>query len=328
MGQLLFSFGGRGQEVALLLHLRREGGGDGCLEAHFATCHRVDEPEAAGVKHEPLAGIGLRAILRIAGDGVTDGFHLCTDLVLAPRFEGEFHEGVAAVGLQDAVVCDGFFAVHGIGAIDLHAAVFGEVVHERIFWGGGRALDDGHVGAARDNRGPVVAHLLLHALVASEHHQAGGAAIEAVEDEEAVAGILFADVGREDGPGGALLRGGIGDGEKAVFLVDDDERVVFPNDAQVGAVKGGAAALVADEDDVAGSERRVEVGRDAPVNPYLSVAKQALDGASAAVSQVGEEEGEERFGSVYDDVLAAWLAVVGLGVAMGAEFAVGIHWSD
>jgi len=88
------------------------------------------------------------------------------------------------------------------------------------------------------------------------------------------------------------LRGGIGDGEEAVFFVDDDERVVFPNDAQVGAVKGGAAALVADEDDVAGSERRVEVSRDAPVNPYLSVAKQALDGASAAVGQVGEEEGE------------------------------------
>ena len=85
---------------------------------------------------------------------------------------------------------------------------------------------------------------------------------------------------------------------------------------------------MADEDDVAGSERRIEVGCDAPVNPYLSVAKQALDGASAAVSQVGEEEGEERFGSVYDDALAAWLAVVGLGVAMGAKFAVGIHWSD
>ena len=43
---------------------------------------------------------------------------------------------------------------------------------------------------------------------------------------------------------------------------------------------------------------------------------------------MGEEEGEERFGGIYDDALAAWLAVVGLGVAMGAEFAVGIHWSD
>ena len=85
---------------------------------------------------------------------------------------------------------------------------------------------------------------------------------------------------------------------------------------------------MADEDDVAGGEGCIEVGSDAPVNPYLSVAKQALGGASAAVGEVGEEEGEERFGGVYDDALAAWLAVVGLGVAMGAEFAVGIHWSD
>lgn len=144
-GNSFSHLGGGGKRVALLLHLRREGGGDGRLEAHFATCHRVDEPEAAGVKHEPLAGVSLRTILRIAGDGVTDGFHLCTDLVLAPRLEGEFHEGVVAVGLQDAIMRDGFFAVHGVGAIDLHAAVFGEVVHERIFWGLGRTLDDGHV---------------------------------------------------------------------------------------------------------------------------------------------------------------------------------------
>ena len=48
---------------------------------------------------------------------------------------------------------------------------------------------------------------------------------------------------------------------------------------------------MADEDRIAGTERHVEMGRDPSVDPDLPVAQEALDGAPAAVGEVGKKEG-------------------------------------
>ena len=82
---------------------------------------------------------------------------------------------------------------------------------------------------------------------------------------------------------------------------------------------------MADEDGIAGTERHVEMGRDPSVDPDLPVAQKALDGAPAAVCDMGKKEGQEGRSLAYGDALATRLTVVGLGTPVGAEGSVRFH---
>ena len=128
-----------------IAHSGGKDGGNGRIETHLATRLGVDEPQPTGVQHEALRGISLGAILRVASYGVTEGFHLRADLILAASLERELYQGAVARGLEDTIVRDGLLAMQGIGAIDLHATVFSEEVPQRVLRWLWHTLDNGHV---------------------------------------------------------------------------------------------------------------------------------------------------------------------------------------
>ena len=74
-----------------IAHLGGKDSGNARIETHPATRLGVDKPQPTGVQHEALRGIGLGAILRVASNGVTEGFHLRTDLILAASLERELY---------------------------------------------------------------------------------------------------------------------------------------------------------------------------------------------------------------------------------------------
>ena len=76
-------------EMANRLGLYSRGGG----EAEFLAGDRMAETEKTGVESEAAGGIGLGPIFFIAHDRATGVGQLDADLVAAPGFQSEFHEG-------------------------------------------------------------------------------------------------------------------------------------------------------------------------------------------------------------------------------------------
>ena len=81
-----------------------EGAGKRGLEGFEFAGGGVGEGEEKGVEGQAAEGVGLRAVFFIAHDRTSDIGKMHPDLVLAAGLERDFHERIAAVLLQHAVM--------------------------------------------------------------------------------------------------------------------------------------------------------------------------------------------------------------------------------
>ena len=163
------------------------------------------ETERAGVETDP-SGLGrLSSVFPVAGDRMSDVFHVGADLVFTSGFQFEFHERVAGPLLHDPVAGDsrGAFAVGR--HVHLELAVFLERSFDTPFLSGYSALHNGHVGAFADDALPVFLKRFLNRFAFGEEHQSGSLAVEAVDDEDHGAGIVPFHMATEDMVGRPFL---------------------------------------------------------------------------------------------------------------------------
>ena len=79
------------------------------------------------MQHEASGRIGHGSIFPIAGDGMTYGLHLHTDLILSSGFKIELQKGIFTIALQYLVMSDSDLAIVGGGKVYLHLLVFREI---------------------------------------------------------------------------------------------------------------------------------------------------------------------------------------------------------
>ena len=138
-----------------------------CFKFHAFAREWMVEAEFESVKRQPSERVGLTAVACVAHNRMSEGLHVYANLVLATRFQLQFHERVAIGPFDGAVVRDGEFSpvVHRRGTdIQLavgepgayHALVFLHVAH-----------DDGHVAAVVHDVVPVVAERAVNRLGSS-----------------------------------------------------------------------------------------------------------------------------------------------------------------
>jgi predicted ABC-type ATPase len=227
-----------------------EAAGHGGIEAHLAVGFGVDEGEVAGVEGEAVGRFVGVAVHGVAEDGVAVGFELDADLVLAAGVElaAEVGDFLLGVGLHHEVAEDGEFALADVFG-DVHFAgvgVFEEEIFELGFVFFGDAVDDDIV-AAGDG---VLEELFLEGAEgipgAGEDEEAGGVAVEAVDEVDLVFAVLLLEVvGEEFGDEGAFFLG-VGGGEEAVGFVDDEDVGVEVDDLQAVGEGGFLGAFGTD----------------------------------------------------------------------------------
>ena len=74
------------------------------LEVQQLARDGMIETEAESVEGEAADGVVAVAILDVAADGAAEILRVDADLVFAPRFEFQFHQGVVPVRADDAVM--------------------------------------------------------------------------------------------------------------------------------------------------------------------------------------------------------------------------------
>ena len=162
----------------------------------------------------------------------------------------------------------------------------------------GAALHDGKVvllGVI-----PVFLKGLLGFLGAGKDHEAGGFAVETMDDEDTFVAVFVpaADVVGEMDVGGLVLLGHTGDGEEAGGLVDDDDVVVFKDDAELARqlLEGLGLDLAADGDYVALGEGMVVACHHLVIHQHGAELEPLLDLELLEIGELIEEVGQKRGG--------------------------------
>ncbi len=243
-----------------------------------------------GFYAEVLEGDGLAAVGGVSDDGVSEVHAVDADLVGASGFGGEFEEGVAAEAFFDGVDGLGGFA-GGVGADGVFFADFGVDAEGSVDEVGvevGFTVDEGEVGFADGASFELAGDAPMGFIGFGDEDEAGGVAIEAVDDAgapgvgaggEGGVGILgVVDEGVDEGAG-PVSAGGVNDevglfidGEEGVIFVDDVEGNIFGEegfgdgdgegdvDGVAGAEEGGGFGGVIVDEDVAGPDEFLEGG--------------------------------------------------------------------
>lgn len=216
-----------------------------------------------GLCVEPEATEWIRsgAVFLVTDDGMTDGLEMNSNLIGPSGFEIEFEETVIAIGLKDFVVRNGAQAHVGVGTcVDDHVGVLVKVGVDDGTWGGWGALGYGDVGPFEDAFIPVGDQFGLCLATFGKDHDAGGVAIEAVDDVDAFGGIAAFEVGVEKVCGILdVMSGGVHGVEPASF-VDGQEVVVLEEDGEQGMVELKADIFGGhDLDEVVGAQGMVEL---------------------------------------------------------------------
>src|SRR4051794_31233313 len=192
------------------------------------------ERESAGVEELPGQTMTSRVpVVRVAGHGVADGQQVRADLVGAARLEGHAQQRVLREALLRLEVGDRVVRVVGVRA-DLrpHPAVAAERRVDRAAARGRAALDERDVLAGDVARPQCGLQRGVRRLVAGEHEQPRGVAVEPVHDARAVrvraAGHAALQRLYERALGVALARMY----DDARGLVDDDQVLVLVGDRE------------------------------------------------------------------------------------------------
>ena len=91
-----------------------------------------------------------------------------------------------------------------------------------------------------------------------EDEESGCLSVEAMDDVDACACVLFLDIRTQDRVGGCLGRAGrSGNGEQSGLFINHDEVVIFINDLEFGMIELRVTASGRDGDDIAGLEGEV-----------------------------------------------------------------------
>ena len=223
----------------------------------------MGEAQEAGVEAEAFCGIGFRSIFFITDNRATDGRELNAKLMAASSFEGEFDEGAVAVFLEKPIVGDGVAGERGGGADkNLKGIRLVEIRFEGTGFLREMAFDDGFVLLFEDI--PVLLQGLFGLRGFSENHQAGGFAVEPMDDPDAFFGssVRLTEIIGELEVGGFFGFGFAGDTEEVGRLLDDEERVVleeYLNTRRKGSFWNGKA-IGANGDGIADGQGVIELG--------------------------------------------------------------------
>ena len=223
----------------------------------------MGEAQEAGVEAEAFCGIGFRSIFFITDNRATDGRELTAELMAASSFEREFDKGAVAVFFEKPVVGDGV-AGEGGGRADKNLKGIGLV--EIGFEGTGflreMTFDDRFVLLFEGI--PVLLQGFFGLRGFSENHQAGGFAIESVNDPDTFFGSIIGELEI----GGFFGFGFAGNTKEVGGLLDDKEGGVLEEyfyARRKGSFWDGKA-IGANGDGVADGEWVIELGNWATVD--------------------------------------------------------------
>ena len=151
------------------------------------------------------------------------------NLVLATGFKVDFHKRISAFGFQGLVVGYGKLSVFAVfGGIDDVSLVLCKVRLVNTIAYRFVACGDGNVATVVDVGFPIFLQQSLYFLALGEHHQSRSFAVEAVDDENTVVGILLLDVLAKYAVGG-LVALGCCHRKHSRRLVDDNYVAVLVN---------------------------------------------------------------------------------------------------
>jgi hypothetical protein len=252
-----------------------EAAGHGGIEADLAVGFGVDESEVAGVEGEAVGGFVGVAVHGVAEDGVAVGFELDADLVLAAgvEFAAEMGDFLFGVGLHHEVAEDGEFALADVLG-DVHFAgvgIFEEEVFELGFVLFGDAVHDDVVAAGDGMLEELLFERAEGVPGAGEDEEAGGVAVEAVDEMDLVFAVLLLKIiGEQLGDEGAFFLG-VGGGEEAVGFVDDEDVGIEMDDLQAVGERGFFRSLSAHVGHlyaILRADRLLEAMRHLAIEPY------------------------------------------------------------
>src|SRR5262245_27494647 len=141
----------------------------------------MDEAQAGGVQTHAPEWIAVAAMPGVAEHRVTEIRELDADLVAAAGPEPQLHQGRVPPPLSHPVVRHRLPALRG-GA-DAEGAVLGDAALRHALVGRDAALDAGDVHALHAPRLELRLQLALRARRLRDDEEAGGLAVEAVDDE-------------------------------------------------------------------------------------------------------------------------------------------------
>ena len=174
---------------------------------------------------------------------------MSANLIFAPRFERQLNERTSLARAQNTIVRYGVDGIVLLGcATDEHLAVaiLGQRSVDRALCCGHNAVSHCDILAIDHDAVPIGLQTMFDCLALGEDHQARCFAVEAMNDEDSVGGILQLDVVAEDRVCGfvTLLVGA--HREQSVALVDNDNMLILKDDAQHRVVQLGSRATAID----------------------------------------------------------------------------------
>lgn len=184
-----------------------------------------------------MVGVGL-AVDGVAENGVTEGFHVDAQLVAASGFGIEVYPGEAVFSPCDLVAGDGGFPFFGVDDVNggiVAGPIFAEGGVDSAFVGGQFAGEDGVIDFLDAALFELSAEVGLGGGMEGKNHEAGGVAVEAMDEADVFLGMLALQAGPE---GVRLVRGASGNGEESVGFDDHEQVVVGMEDGNGGHGKG------------------------------------------------------------------------------------------
>lgn len=267
---------------------------DGQLEAEVLASDGMEELEYVVVEHQSANGIGLSAILTVAGNGATQVAHVDANLVLAPREKLDIDLAVVAMCLEHLVTGYGEFALLGVvGAIDLHGGVLGQIATHLALGVGRNALTDSQITSLHDVAGPRVAEHLLHLTVLGKNQDARGILVQTVADIGMAVSVGSIEIVIDNLLRRLLARLSGRHGEEARLLLDDDDVGVFVHQSDHSAVERHEGMGEVDEHFVPRSQRLVELRGGSAVDLDMTVGQDGFHFRTRTGSQHLQQEWQE-----------------------------------
>lgn len=247
----------------------------------------MGEADLEGVEAEALERVGRGAVLLVAGNGVARFAAMHAELVLAAGLGPEAEKGTIFVGFDDFIMGQSSFAMlRVVGTFDVEKVIFFEV-------GLPSAITFGHL-PFRDGKVDLVDELLFELrfevvagfFMVGEDHDAGGLPIKAVDriDAPVIESLL-----EEGMDGGAIFKVGC-DAEEAGGLFEDDDVIIFMEQAELAADEGD---FVADGNFLTWRNGGVGADLGTPVDGYTASLQPRAEGVLGAVGRHGLQDLEK-----------------------------------
>lgn len=263
------------------------------LELMFLARSGMDEAQAVGMETESAQAVVGGPILLVAHDRMAQILCVNTDLVFAPRFQVEVHQGIVLVADEHLIVGDGEFApiVGGTGIGHEGLVVFEPRLHGALSRFEA-AFQDGHIAAVIDFLFPVLFERHRYFFVFGKEHQARGVAVESVDGMGAATLLRSGEIVIQDALRGFLFLGRAV-GEQAFFLVDDHEVFVFIDNLEPFAVETFFGGRLSYFDDHAGLEREIKLRGSFPIDVDDPIGQQMFHFGTADAVHFFHDEGHQ-----------------------------------